>query len=177
MQHADILQMQKDNHLSSQTFGVLKSIRRGCGDHLMFQAHYKDAIQKLNALFADYFSTTKFDTGDPDTEDVWCCFASRLTDLLHRVEKLHQRKIRRVLLGGDAGQQFLKIVITLEWTERAAADEKEEMKNDNETNDANSSSLLIIANIPLCNETYTNCERIFKLPNILLSSLFYLSET
>jgi len=154
MSHPEQMRMQMDANLIGRQMDIVcSSMRRGCGRRYMFETNFIDFRTRMNSLFDDLYEILHFPLRN---SDVPACFVKDVSALLHRLEELHQRKIKCLHMGGDFGQEFLKVDFTIEWQQPI----------DDDQSDHGRRRVIIIANLPKVHETYDAIRRIFKQLNI-----------
>ena len=86
-------------------------MRRGCTDRYMFQPNFIEVQRRLKCVFKEPFEVVQFHLSNDAVPD---CFVRDILALLKKFEDLHQRKIKRLHMGGEFGKGFLKVDFTIE---------------------------------------------------------------
>ena len=114
MSHAELTALQIEGGFSGQQMLVMmQHHRRALGTQLIYQPNYRETTVNLNLLFTHQFQA---DT----VHQLPVVVPVNMTALLSQLSDLHHRRIATVLIGCDAGQAFLKICVSIRWTDDAA---------------------------------------------------------
>ena len=161
MTHEDIMQMQLSCSLSGrQTIQVCRSVRQGINYRRAFEPNYPELIAERNKMFAPYFKIMTMKSVDVDGP-VYGIFCHDVPGILRHLQWLHQRPIKTLHLGADAGQAFLKVDFTIEFGERFA-DAPPASSHDASIPDHGRRRVIILACIPCVKETHENLGIIFE---------------
>lgn len=163
MSHSDLLNMQCDANLTGRQMKiVMAAIRKGTQCRTIFQPNFITASQQLNTIFADLFAIREF-TDEKEGNTVPAFFATNVTALFERLEKLHARKIGRIHLGGDYGKRFLKVALTIEWKRDELNVDKDAPADD--VPDHSQRRAILLANIPNVHESHASIHKLFHILN------------
>ncbi len=161
MTHEHIMEMQLSCNLTGrQTIKVCRSVRQGINYREAFQPNYPALIAERNKMFAPYFKTMTMPSDDVD-QPVYGVFCHDVPGLLRHLGLLHQRPIKMLHLGADAGQAFLKVDTTIEFGERFA-DAPPASSHDASIPDHGRRRVIVLACIPCVKETHENLDVIFR---------------
>lgn len=139
MSHRQLLALEQDANLSQRQMMKIQKHTRNALGRSVFQADFKAASAKRNAMFAHLFESELVHSGDGDEANaLWGVFATDFRLLLEFIEKQHGRQLERVHIGCDFGKQFLKVAFTCAWEPENDDSANEKVADLDETEDENS---------------------------------------